>query len=104
MAGEVGKQRTAIVDEPTAVAGEGVGRIAGQAADVDGVVRLRSAEPLQRGQIVEVVVTDAHDFDLSARVLRVLRSVPEQAGRANGRPGRRRLPVAALGLDTAWGR
>jgi ribosomal protein S12 methylthiotransferase len=104
MAGEVGKQRTAIVDEPTAAAGIAIGRIAGQADDVDGVTHLTAAEPLEAGQIVEVVVTDAHDFDLSAQVLRVLRSAPAEAGRANGRPGRRRLPVAALGLETAWGR
>ena len=105
MAGEVGVQRTAIVDEPAAAAGIAVGRIAGQADDVDGVTHLTAAEPLEAGQIVEAVVTDAHDFDLSARVLRVLRSAPAEAGRANGRPGRRRrLPVAALGLETAWGR
>ena len=104
MAGEVGQERTAIVDEPTAATGVAVGRIAGQADDVDGVAHLMAAEPLEAGQIVEAIVTDAHDFDLSARVQRVLRAAPAGAGRANGRPGRRRLPVAALGLDTAWGR
>ena len=103
MAGEVGKQRTAIVDEPAAAAGIALGRIAGQADDVDGVTHLTAAEPLEAGQIVEAVVTDAHDYDLSARVLRVLRSAPAEAGRAKGRLGRR-LPVAALGLETAWGR
>ena len=103
MAGEVGKQRTAIVDEPAAAAGIALGRIAGQADDVDGVTHLTAAEPLEAGQIVESVVTDAHDYDLSARVLRVLRSAPAEAGRAKGRLGRR-LPVAALGLETAWGR
>jgi ribosomal protein S12 methylthiotransferase len=104
MADEVGKERRAIVDEPAAAEGSAVGRIAGQADDVDGVTHLTATERLEAGQIVEAVVTDAHDFDLSARVLRVLRSAPAEAGRANGRPGRRRLPVAALGLDTAWGR
>ena len=87
MAGEVGKQRTAIVDEPTGAAGIAAGRIAGQADDVDGVTHLTAAEPLEAGQIVEAVVTDSHDFDLSARILRVLRSAPAEAGRANGRPG-----------------
>ncbi len=104
MAGEVGTQRTAIVDEATAATGVAVGRIAAQADDVDGVAHLMAAEPLEAGQIVEAIVTDAHDFDLSARVQRVLRAAPSGAGRANGRPGRRPLPVAALGLDTAWGR
>jgi ribosomal protein S12 methylthiotransferase len=104
MAGEVGTQRTAIVDEATAATGVAVGRIAAQADDVDGVAHLMAAEPLEAGQIVEAIVTDAHDFDLSARVQRVLRAAPAEAGRANGRPGRRRLPVTALGLDTAWGR
>ncbi len=104
MAGEIGGQRTAIVDEPTAASGIAAGRIAGQADDVDGLTYLTAAEPLEAGQIVEAVVTDAHDFDLSAQVLRVLRDAPSEAGRANGRPGRRRLPVAALGLETAWGR
>jgi ribosomal protein S12 methylthiotransferase len=103
MAGEVGKQRQAIVDESTSTAGDAVGRIAGQADDVDGVTNLTASEPLEAGQIVETVVTGAHDFDLSARVLSVVRSAPVRAGRSNGRPGRR-LPVAALGLETAWGR
>lgn len=104
MAGEVGRRRSAIVDEPPGAAGVAVGRIAGQAEDVDGVTHLTASETLEAGQIVEAVVTDAHDFDLSAQVRRVLRGAPVGAGRANGRPGRRRLPVAALGLETAWGR
>lgn len=131
LAAEVGSLRPAIVDrvEPDPLLGlpgasemKAVGRTAAQADDVDGVTALLADGELARGDLVEVEVTGAGDFDLVARVRRVLRRAPEgmdgsAAGavpRRNGRRGadaarsgnggRRLLPIAPLGLDTAWGK
>lgn len=129
MAAEVGRVRPAIVDRRGgdrlletggrrgAVA---VGRTAAQAHDVDGETLLApgpdgSGFRPSPGQIVEVEITAAGDFDLEGRVLRVVREPPgapsEADRRAAGaeepvaRPPARRLPVVeALGLETAWGR
>lgn len=133
MAREVGRVRRAIVDRAEADplldvegAGEavGVGRTEAQADDVDGATALLgprgggAAPPgdapvpgeevagPRPGRIVEVEITAAGDFDLAARVLRVVREAPA-GGEAdgNGRRPARRLPVVApLGLDTAWGK
>lgn len=62
---------------------------------MDGITALQADAPLRDGQIVEVEVTHADDFDLTARVLRVLREPVVT---------RRKLPIAAFGLETAWGR
>ncbi len=108
---EIGARRTAIVDEPTSGGMAAVGRVAGQADDIDGVTRLEGDGPLEAGQLVDTVVTGAEDFDLSARILRVVRAAPRPGDRpATGDGGvpawrkGRRLPVASLGLETAWGR
>lgn len=110
LAEEVGRRLPAVVDRlelpaelelPGSDAARAMGRTRGQADDVDGVTALASAGPLEPGQIVEVEVTGAGDFDLVAAVRRILREAP--GGRAGGN-GRRRLPVAPLGLETAWGR
>jgi ribosomal protein S12 methylthiotransferase len=102
---EVGRRRQAIVD---AIAdGEGaIGRIASQADDVDGLTRLAAAFHLHPGQIVEAEVTGAHDYDLAATVLREIRPTPAEPAAPLRNPARngRKLPVAPLGLETAWGR
>lgn len=113
LAREVGRRREVLVDR---VARDGevsrdgtptlVGRTAGQADDVDGITRLESATPLAPGTFVEAEVVAAHDYDLTARVLGVLRESPPSFAVSTGSEtasGKgRRLPM--LGLETARGR
>jgi ribosomal protein S12 methylthiotransferase len=117
-AAEIGAERAAIVDEGAGSTDPALGRLASQADDVDGVTWLEAAEPLSPGQIVKAIVTGAEDFDLRARVVGVLRPAPAigavpfegsaAAVHGNGssrtRRGARPLPMAPLGLETAWGR
>lgn len=125
--GEIGSRREAIVDStPDAHGGEPgvpewlttstdrgthlqVGRLASQADDVDGVTYLEIAEPLSPGTLVDVVVTASGDFDLTARVSGIRSESPAMAlattaDAARPPSGRRPLPMAGLGLDSAWGR
>jgi ribosomal protein S12 methylthiotransferase len=115
---EVGSRRDVIVDRMEA----GVqGRTMGQADDVDGVTELvgagsggrhpggDAADRLAPGAIVEAEITAAHDYDLEARFLRVLRPAPRPLGGevASAAPvagGRRGLPIAPLGLESGYGR
>lgn len=129
LAAEVGAVREAIVDRPGgdplldlegAADAVAVGRSSAQADDVDGVTVLLpriAAESIPRprkhrdpeapdngnlrpGQIVEVEISSAGDFDLVGRVCRIVREAPQGAAVA-----RRSLPVVMpLGLETAWGR
>jgi len=126
--GEVGSLREAMVDAvPGAHGGDSgipewltpstnrgthlqIGRLASQADDVDGVTYLETSEPLSPGTLVEALVTASGDFDLTARVSGIRRESPAMAmaavaAEATGPPsGRRPLPMAGLGLDSAWGR
>jgi len=95
LAREVGRRRRAIVGSLSENGAGPTGRLESQADDVDGITTLQADAPLRDGQIVEVEVTHADDFDLTARVLRVLREPAVT---------RRKLPIAAFGLETAWGR
>lgn len=95
LACEVGRRRRAIVGNLSENGAGPTGRLESQADDVDGITVLQADAPLRDGQIVEVEVTHADDFDLTARVLRVLREPAVT---------RRKLPIAAFGLETAWGR
>ena len=95
LAREVGRRRRAIVGSLPENGAGPTGRLESQADDVDGITALQADAPLRDGQIVEVEVTHADDFDLTARVLRVLREPAVT---------RRKLPIAAFGLETAWGR
>ncbi len=95
LAREVGRRRRAIVGGRSENGAGPTGRLESQADDVDGITVLQADAPLRDGQIVEVEVTHADDFDLTARVLRVLREPAVT---------RRKLPIAAFGLETAWGR
>ncbi len=123
LAGEVGRVRRAIVDrldpDPLlevegAAEADAVGRTSAQADDVDGETALLLSPEGPRpapGQIVEVEITAAGDFDLAGRVMRVVRRAPaggdgpEPPAAGNGRGGARRLPVVTpLGLETAWGK
>jgi ribosomal protein S12 methylthiotransferase len=121
---EIGGIRTAIVDEPpgsridtampdwltepTNGARFQSGRLASQADDVDGVTYLETAEPLSPGTLVETTVTASGDYDLTARVREIRSESPAMALAASNltgpRSGRRPLPMAGLGLESAWGR
>ena len=71
------------------------GRHPGQAPEVDGTVYLNDGQELARaGDIVEATVTETHDYDLVARIERVLHPAPE-------RPEHARLDAAALAPLTA---
>lgn len=117
LAAEVGRERTAIVDGPAAadepvvaqLYGDGppgaarLGRIDGQADDVDGATVLFGAEGLEAGALVRARIERATDFDLAGRVREVIREAPRRAAAASPAAGAGRgLPV--LGLDSAWGR
>lgn len=111
LAAAVGRRQPAIVDRlgsaeelelPGARAATAVGRTLGQADDVDGITALVGPSPLAPGQILEVEITAAGDFDMVASVRKVLRPSPGTA--TARRNGRRLLPVAPLGLQTARGR
>lgn len=45
------------------------GRMWSQAPEIDGQVYISSVEPLSVGQVVKVVITDAHDYDVSGEVV-----------------------------------
>ncbi len=68
----VGRRTTALVDRLVDDDPEfgAVARTAGQALDVDGVTNVRGAEGLAPGQMVEVEIVDALDYDLVAEVRR----------------------------------
>lgn len=84
------------------------GRLASQADDVDGVTYLDALEPLHPGALVDVEVTGAGDYDLAARVTGIRRHAPaalvgvpvDGIHISSGRS----LPMAGLGLESAWGR
>lgn len=103
LATDVGRRGLAIVDRVDDGPGDSEGsfraegRLASQADDVDGMTELFSPSPLAIGALVEVEIVGSDDFDLCARVLRVVRE-PHPPVRS------RALPVMSLGLETAWGR
>jgi len=68
--GLIGQRRTLLVDRrtPDDPDFDVVGRTVGQALDVDGITHVRNASALQPGDMVEVEVTDALDYDLVAEV------------------------------------
>lgn len=112
MAAEVGRRRAAVVDQgvetppPSEPPYRSAGRLASQAPDVDGEATLWSDRALVPGTLVEAEVTDAGDYDVVAEVREVVRE-PRRAARPSraGDPRRRRsLPLAPLGLETAWGK
>jgi ribosomal protein S12 methylthiotransferase len=102
LAKEVGLRREVLVDRGGL---RPAGRTRGQADDVDGITTLASSAKLLPGALVEAEISAAHDYDLEARVLRVVRA-PAGDGVAVGPEAsvRRSLPLAPLGLDTGWGR
>lgn len=125
MEAEVGRTRLAIVDRraeehdpvitdlygPQERAGVrtgavAIGRVAGQADDVDGVTVLWGAGSEPPGTLIEVAIDRASDFDLGGRIERVARpsAAAAPAPRAESRAGSRGLPVLGLGLETARGR
>ncbi len=67
---QVGRTKTVLVDDTTVEDPEfrAVGRTDGQALDVDGVTHLRADRELAVGEMVEVEIVDALDYDLVAEV------------------------------------
>jgi len=67
----VGTKATVLVDQ--VVAGDSdysaVGRTAAQALDVDGVTHIRAPAELHAGDMTEVRIVDALDYDLVAEVV-----------------------------------
>ena len=45
------------------------GRMWSQAPEIDGQIYISALTPLTVGQVVKVVITDAHDYDLSGEVI-----------------------------------
>jgi ribosomal protein S12 methylthiotransferase len=71
------------------------GRHSGQAPEVDGTIYLNDGQELAKaGDIVEVTITETHDYDLVGRIERVLHPAPE-------RPSHARLDATALAPLTA---
>ncbi|MEJ2203727.1 MAG: 30S ribosomal protein S12 methylthiotransferase RimO [Gemmatimonadota bacterium] len=67
---QVGRRQVALVDQAVEDDPEfgAVARTAGQALDVDGVTRIRSGASVGPGQMVQVEIVDALDYDLVAEV------------------------------------
>jgi ribosomal protein S12 methylthiotransferase len=81
------------------------GRTAGQADDVDGVTWLAGDLSCEPGTLCEARITAADDYDLEARIERIVRtpSLPASRTEAGLTPGRR-LPLAPIGLEGGFGR
>lgn len=67
----VGKTATLLVDQllDDDVDFAAVGRTEGQALDVDGVTQIVAPADVQPGDMVEVRITDADDYDLVAELV-----------------------------------
>ena len=67
----IGRRTTALVDEltPGEEEWDALGRTRGQAVEVDGRTFLTGVEGARAGDIVEVEIVDADDYDLTGRVL-----------------------------------
>jgi ribosomal protein S12 methylthiotransferase len=63
----LGQQAWALVDEEATDARPAIGRLASQAPDIDGIVRI--AEPVTGGDLVRVEITGAEAYDFTARVM-----------------------------------
>jgi ribosomal protein S12 methylthiotransferase len=103
LATTVGTLQPVIVDRR--VEGRLQGRTAGQADDVDGVTWLTGNGRHEPGTICEARITTADDYDLEARIQRVVRPAPDlDSGRPSSSSTTRRLPLAPIGLDGGFGR
>jgi ribosomal protein S12 methylthiotransferase len=65
----VGREVEALVDEGPDEDGVAIGRTAGQAYDVDGVVHLHGGAGLEPGRFVRARITDAEEYDLIGEVI-----------------------------------
>jgi ribosomal protein S12 methylthiotransferase len=63
----IGRQMWALIDADATAEGPAVGRLPGQAPDIDGVVYVNG--PLVAGDLVRVEITAAEAYDLTARVV-----------------------------------
>ena len=67
--GFVGRRLNALIDEKEKGSKDiYIGRSEYDAPDVDGVVYVRSKDPLKQGDMVEVDITDAYEYDLAGVV------------------------------------
>ncbi|MGW8282579.1 MAG: radical SAM protein [Gemmatimonadota bacterium] len=102
---EVGRRREVIVDREAE--GRLTGRTRGQADDVDGVTYLSTDTNWSPGTLVAADIVSAHDYDLEADVVELIRAAPDplDVSTDRHRPATtRRLPLAPLGLDSGFGR
>lgn len=102
---QVGRRRQVIVDRESE--GGLNGRTSGQADDVDGVTYLRTETHWPPGTLVSADIVSAHDYDLEADVVGLVRAAPDPTDAPSDRERRaaaRRLPLAPLGLDSGFGR
>lgn len=65
----VGREVEVLVDEAADEDGVAIGRTAGQAYDVDGVVHLYGGAGLEPGRFVRARITDAEEYDLIGEVI-----------------------------------
>jgi len=66
MRAKVGRTLDVIIDEVQD--GGAIGRTEGDAPEIDGIVNIDVADDLQPGDIVQVEITGADDYDLSGRL------------------------------------
>ncbi len=102
---EVGRRREVIVDREAE--GRLTGRTRGQADDVDGVTYLRTDAHWLPGTLVAADIVSAHDYDLEADIVELIRAAPDPLAESADRQrpvSTRRLPLAPLGLDSGFGR
>jgi ribosomal protein S12 methylthiotransferase len=69
LAARVGRIEPVIVDEGRPAEGHALARSRGDAPEIDGRVRIEDGGGLRAGDMVEVEVTGAGDYDLQARLL-----------------------------------
>jgi ribosomal protein S12 methylthiotransferase len=69
LAARVGRIEPVIVDEVRPAEGHALARSRGDAPEIDGRVRIEDGGGLRAGDMVEVEVTGADDYDLQARLL-----------------------------------
>jgi ribosomal protein S12 methylthiotransferase len=63
----IGKNAKVLIDK--AETNSGIGRLYSQAPDIDGVVKIKGASNLVPGEFVNVTITGAGEYDLTARAL-----------------------------------
>jgi ribosomal protein S12 methylthiotransferase len=68
LAARIGTVQRVLIDQ--AAPGGGIGRTAGEAPEIDGVVRVAADRTLQPGQFYDARIVDSDEHDLSAVLVR----------------------------------